>query len=49
MSEFDEVNLETILERVRAQATAENLRITQHAQQEMVEENITRVDYHYGI
>ncbi len=41
MSAFDEVNLELVLERVRAQATAENLRITQHAQQEMVEENIT--------
>lgn len=41
MSAFDEVNLETILERIRAQATAENIRITQHAQQEMAEENIT--------
>ncbi len=41
MSEFDEVNLETILERIRAQATAENIRITQHAQQEMAEEIIT--------
>ena len=41
MSESDEVNLETILGRVRAQAAAENIRITQHAQQEMAEENIT--------
>lgn len=40
----DEVNvtdLETVLERIRAQADVENLRITQHAQQEMVEEGIT--------
>jgi len=41
VSEFDEVNLETILERIRAQATAEDIRITQHAQQEMAEENVT--------
>lgn len=31
---------ETILTRIRAQAQVENIRITQHAQQEMVEENI---------
>lgn len=30
-----------MLERIRAQAAAENIRITQHAQQEMVEEEIT--------
>jgi len=41
MSETDEINLAAILERVRSQAAAENIRVTQHAQQEMVEENIT--------
>jgi hypothetical protein len=30
-----------ILEAIRAQAAAANIRITQHAQQEMVEENIS--------
>ncbi len=30
-----------MIERIRAQAAAENIRITQHAQQEMVEEDIT--------
>jgi hypothetical protein len=40
MSEFDEIN-SVVLERVRAQAAIENIRITPHAQQEMVEENIT--------
>ncbi len=32
--------LEAGLERIRAQANAENIRVTQHAQQEMVEEDI---------
>ena len=41
MSEYDVVNLRAVLERIRAQATKENIRITQHAHQEMVEENIT--------
>ena len=41
MDKVDPANLEAILERIRAQAGAENIRITQHAQQEMVEENIT--------
>jgi hypothetical protein len=36
----DVTDLEAVRERVRAQANVENLRITQHAQQEMVEENI---------
>jgi hypothetical protein len=31
---------DAILQRIRAQAEAENFHITQHAQQEMVEENI---------
>jgi predicted RNA methylase len=40
MSESKEVNLTAIiLERIRSQATAENIRVTQHAQQEMVEED----------
>jgi hypothetical protein len=34
-------DLDAMLVRIRAQANAENIRITQHAQQEMVEENIT--------
>jgi hypothetical protein len=41
MREFDVTNLETVLERIYAQAATENIRITQHAQQEMVEEDIT--------
>lgn len=35
------MNSDATLERIRTQAKAENIRITQHAQQEMVEENIT--------
>ena len=38
--EADVTDLETVLKRVRAQANVENIRVTQHAQQEMVEENI---------
>jgi hypothetical protein len=34
------IGLDVILERVRAQAAVENIRITQHAQQEMIEEGI---------
>lgn len=34
-------NLEAALEQIRTQADVENIRITQHAQQEMAEENIT--------
>jgi hypothetical protein len=34
-------NLKDALEQIRAQADTENIRITQHAQQEMAEENIT--------
>lgn len=41
MSEFDVNNFEAVLERVQAQAEAENIRITPHAQQEMVDEEIT--------
>ena len=40
----DEVNIthfEVMLKRIRAQAAAEDIRITKHAQQEMVEEDIT--------
>ena len=39
-NEVDATDLEAALKRIRAQAEAENIRITQHAQQEMVEENI---------
>lgn len=41
MDELDITNPEAILDRMRAQADAGALRITQHAQQEMVEEDIT--------
>jgi hypothetical protein len=41
MREFDVINLEAVLERIYAQAATENIRITQHAQQEMVEEDIS--------
>ncbi|MFY9269186.1 MAG: DUF4258 domain-containing protein [Candidatus Manganitrophaceae bacterium] len=41
MSGVDATDLKAVLEQIRAQADSENLRITQHAQQEMVEENIT--------
>jgi hypothetical protein len=34
-------NLKVALEQIRAQAHIENIRITQHAQQEMAEEDIT--------
>ncbi len=33
--------LKAVLERIRAQADVDNIRITQHAQQEMAEEDIT--------
>lgn len=39
-SEIDVTDLEVVLKRIRAQADVENIRVTQHAQQEMVEENI---------
>ncbi|MEJ2702813.1 MAG: DUF4258 domain-containing protein [Sedimentisphaerales bacterium] len=35
------VNENTILRQIHTQADAENIRITQHAQQEMAEEGIT--------
>lgn len=41
MNEFDVTDLEVVLKRIRIQAEAEDLRVTQHAQQEMAEENIT--------
>lgn len=41
MVEFDENDSVYVLERIRAQVAAENIRTTQHAQQEMVEEIIT--------
>lgn len=40
-NEVDVTDLEAVLDRIRAQAVAENIRITQHAHQEMVEENIS--------
>jgi hypothetical protein len=41
MEEINVTNLEALLDRIRTQAEEENVRITQHAQQEMVEEDIT--------
>jgi len=38
--EVDVTDLEAVLERIRAQADAEDVRVTQHAQQEMAEEDI---------
>src|SRR3972149_10896065 len=40
MSDPDTVNATDLLENIRRQAAAENIRITQHAQQEMTEEEI---------
>lgn len=41
MNEFDETGLDRTLAQIRAQAKAQDLRITQHAQQEMAEEGVT--------
>jgi hypothetical protein len=41
MSESAATDLEAVLGRIQVQAASERLRITQHAQQEMVEEDIT--------
>jgi len=41
MHDKDAVGLSSILLRIRSQALANNIRVTQHAQQEMVEEEIT--------
>jgi len=41
MNELDFDNLAPILARIRMQCAKENVRITQHAQQEMIEEDIT--------
>ena len=35
------MNSDAILQRIRTQAKEENVRVTQHAQQEMVEEDVT--------
>ncbi|MCH8012092.1 MAG: DUF4258 domain-containing protein [Candidatus Marinimicrobia bacterium] len=40
MSEFDFTNLRDILKNLQSQADEENIRVTQHAQQGMVEENV---------
>lgn len=41
MDEIDVTDFEVVSERIRAQAAAENIRITQHTHQEMAEEDIT--------
>ena len=40
MADFDPSDDEAALERIRSQAAQQNFRVTQHAQQEMVEEDI---------
>ena len=40
MGESELTQLEVVIERIRRQAKTENLRLTQHAQQEMTEEGI---------
>ena len=44
MSDQDTEALSVILERIKAQAEAENLRVTQHAQQEMTEDSFSLDD-----
>ena len=41
MSESEFLQFEGLIERIRAQAAAEEIRVTLHAQQEMVDEGIT--------
>ena len=41
MEEIDATDLQAVLRRIRAQAEAENVLITQHAHQEMVDKEIT--------
>jgi hypothetical protein len=41
MVDFDVTNLDAALQRIRVQAEAEEIRITIHAQQEMVDEDIS--------
>jgi len=40
-NEIDDINFHTALERIQSQAKAKNIRVTQHAHQEMVEEDIS--------
>lgn len=40
MNETNIADVKVLLKRIRVQTAAENVRITQHAQQEMIEENI---------
>lgn len=44
MSEFDITDVAVILNRLRAQARAEKIRVTQHAQQEMIEDGFVLDD-----
>ncbi len=41
MDQADVTDFEAVLDHIRALAAEENIRLTQHAQQEMVEEDIT--------
>lgn len=41
MNKFVIIDMKAVMERIRDQAKAENIRIIQHAQQEMAEEEIT--------
>ena len=44
MSAVNVNNLEVVVKRIRSQADSENIRVTQHAQQEMVEDDFTLDD-----
>ena len=41
MTDIDQTDLAALMQRIRDQARTDNIRITQHAHQEMVEEEIT--------
>jgi len=40
MNETNVADVKVMLKRIRVQTAAENVRVTQHAQQEMIEENV---------
>ncbi|HEX9975253.1 MAG TPA: DUF4258 domain-containing protein [bacterium] len=49
MNEDNGKNAEVVLHLIRAQASEENIRVTQHAQQEMTEDEFTLDDVVKGI
>jgi len=44
MTQFDVHNIEKMLKRLRAQAKADEIRVTQHAHQEMAEDDVVLVE-----